>query len=127
MVAYSKGMPVGTSAPAFSLPGVDMDGRSYSLDAFQEAKLLVVIFTACSFERGSSIPRVLLAAAMPSCAASRVVAQLRFLSFCRNDSSVMLCSPWLLPAVPANVAGLLYPQSGRRWAGRPRPGCSLPG
>ena len=45
MVAYSKGMPVGTSAPAFSLPGVDMDGRSYSLDAFQEAKLLVVIFT----------------------------------------------------------------------------------
>jgi len=43
MVAYSKGMPVGTSAPAFSLPGVD--GRNYSLDSFREATLLVVIFT----------------------------------------------------------------------------------
>jgi len=51
MVAYSKGMPVGTSAPAFSLAGVD--GRSYSLDAFREAKLLVVIFTCnhCPYAR----------------------------------------------------------------------------
>ncbi|HEY2734429.1 MAG TPA: thioredoxin family protein [Polyangiales bacterium] len=43
MVAYSKGMPLGTSAPPFSLPAVD--GSSYSLDSFREAKLLVVIFT----------------------------------------------------------------------------------
>lgn len=43
MVAYSKGMPVGTNAPAFSLPGVD--GQTYSLDSFREAKLLVMIFT----------------------------------------------------------------------------------
>jgi peroxiredoxin len=43
MVAYSKGMPVGTSAPAFSLPGVD--GNTYTLDSFRDAKLLVVIFT----------------------------------------------------------------------------------
>jgi peroxiredoxin len=43
MVAYSKGMPIGTKAPAFSLPGVD--GQTYSLASFADAKLLVVIFT----------------------------------------------------------------------------------
>ena len=43
MVAYSKGMPVGTQAPSFSLPGVD--GQTYSLDSFRDARLLVVIFT----------------------------------------------------------------------------------
>jgi peroxiredoxin len=43
MVAYSKGMPVGTKAPAFSLPGAD--GKSYSLESFRDAKVLVVIFT----------------------------------------------------------------------------------
>jgi len=43
MVAYSKGMPVGTKAPAFSLPGVD--GKTYTLESFSEAKWLVVIFT----------------------------------------------------------------------------------
>ncbi|HEX7476521.1 MAG TPA: thioredoxin family protein [Polyangiales bacterium] len=43
MVAYSKGMPEGTAAPAFSLPGVD--GKRYTLDTFADAKLLVVIFT----------------------------------------------------------------------------------
>jgi peroxiredoxin len=43
MVAYSKGMPVGTQAPEFSLPGVD--GKTYSLDSFRDARLLVVIFT----------------------------------------------------------------------------------
>ena len=43
MVAYSKGMPLGTPAPAFSLPGVD--GKTYTLDSFRDAKLLVVIFT----------------------------------------------------------------------------------
>lgn len=43
MVAYSKGMPVGTRAPEFSLPGVD--GKTYTLDSFRECRLLVVIFT----------------------------------------------------------------------------------
>ena len=43
MVAYSKGMPVGTKAPAFSLPGAD--GKTYSLESFRDAKVLVVIFT----------------------------------------------------------------------------------
>lgn len=43
MVAYSKGMPVGTPAPPFDLPGVD--GRHYSLASFREAELLVVAFT----------------------------------------------------------------------------------
>ena len=40
---YSKGVPVGTSAPAFSLPGVD--DRTWSIDLFSDAKLLVVVFT----------------------------------------------------------------------------------
>jgi peroxiredoxin len=43
MVAYSNGMAVGTAAPAFDLPGVD--GRSYSLASFADARALVVIFT----------------------------------------------------------------------------------
>src|SRR5262245_4990783 len=43
MVAYSKGMPVGTKAPSFSLPGVD--GKTHSLESFRDARLLVVIFT----------------------------------------------------------------------------------
>jgi len=41
--AYSNGMPVGTPAPAFDLPGVD--GKRYALDAFKDAKVLVVLFT----------------------------------------------------------------------------------
>ena len=43
MVAYSKGMPVGTRAPSFSLPGVD--GKTYTLESFRDARVLVVIFT----------------------------------------------------------------------------------
>jgi len=43
MVAYSNGMAVATPAPAFSLPGVD--GKTYTLESFREAKALVVIFT----------------------------------------------------------------------------------
>ena len=43
MVAYSKGMPIGTPAPGFDLPAVD--GKRYSLDSFRDAKLLVVVFT----------------------------------------------------------------------------------
>jgi peroxiredoxin len=43
MVAYSKGMAVGTKAPAFSLPATD--GRTYSLGSFDEAQVLVVVFT----------------------------------------------------------------------------------
>jgi peroxiredoxin len=39
----SKGMPLGTPAPAFSLPGVD--GKTWSLDSFSDAELLVVVFT----------------------------------------------------------------------------------
>lgn len=42
-VMHSKGMPLGTAAPPFSLPGVD--ARTYSLDSFADAKLLVVVFT----------------------------------------------------------------------------------
>ena len=40
---HSKGMTVGTTAPAFSLPGVD--GESWSLDSFADAELLLVVFT----------------------------------------------------------------------------------
>lgn len=40
---HSKGMPVGTAAPPFSLPGVD--GKTWSLGSFADAELLVVVFT----------------------------------------------------------------------------------
>jgi peroxiredoxin len=39
----SHGLPLGTAAPPFSLPGVD--GRAWSLDSFAEADALVVVFT----------------------------------------------------------------------------------
>jgi peroxiredoxin len=42
-LARSHGMAVGTKAPAFSLPGTD--GKTYSLDDFADAKVLVVVFT----------------------------------------------------------------------------------
>ena len=42
-VMHSNGMPLGTSAPPFSLPGVD--GETRSLDSFSDAELLVVVFT----------------------------------------------------------------------------------
>ena len=42
-VMHSKGMPLATPAPPFSLPGVD--GKTYSLDSFADAELLVVVFT----------------------------------------------------------------------------------
>jgi peroxiredoxin len=43
MAAYSKGMPVGTPAPPFSLPATD--GKTYALADFSSAKALVVVFT----------------------------------------------------------------------------------
>ncbi len=39
----SNGMAVGTTAPPFSLPGVD--GQTWSLERFADAKVLVVVFT----------------------------------------------------------------------------------
>jgi peroxiredoxin len=39
-----KTLDIGASAPAFSLPGVD--GKTYTLDSFKSAKILVIIFTA---------------------------------------------------------------------------------
>ncbi len=39
-----KTLEIGAPAPAFSLPGVD--GKTYTLDSFKAAKLLVIIFTA---------------------------------------------------------------------------------
>ena len=39
----SNGMAVGTQAPPFSLPGVD--GQTWSLESFADAKILVVVFT----------------------------------------------------------------------------------
>jgi peroxiredoxin len=42
-VMHSKGMPIGTPAPPFSLPGVD--GKTWSLGSFPDAELLVVVFT----------------------------------------------------------------------------------
>ena len=40
---YSNGMAVGTPMPHFDLPGVD--GKNYNPESFNDAKLLVVVFT----------------------------------------------------------------------------------
>ncbi len=42
-LAYSNGMPVGTSAPPFSLRGID--DQAWSLDSFSDKPVLVVVFT----------------------------------------------------------------------------------
>lgn len=42
-VMHSNGMPLGTSAPAFSLPNVD--GETLTLDSFSDANALVIVFT----------------------------------------------------------------------------------
>ena len=39
-----KTLEIGKAAPDFSLPGVD--GRTYTLNSFKSAKVLVIIFTA---------------------------------------------------------------------------------
>ena len=38
-----KTLPIGAQAPDFSLPGVD--GKTYSLSSFADAKVLVIVFT----------------------------------------------------------------------------------
>jgi len=42
-LAYTKGMPLGTEAPAFELPGVD--GEMHALSRYAEATAVVVVFT----------------------------------------------------------------------------------
>ena len=39
-----KTLDIGSAAPSFSLPGID--GKTYTLESFKAAKLLVIIFTA---------------------------------------------------------------------------------
>ena len=39
---YSETIPFGSPAPDFSLPGID--GKTYSLASFKDAKILVIIF-----------------------------------------------------------------------------------
>lgn len=43
MLVSSYSLPLGTSAPPFSLPGAD--GKTWSLADFQDRKVLVVVFT----------------------------------------------------------------------------------
>ena len=50
---HSKGMPIGTPAPPFTLPGVH--GKMHSLDSFADAEVLVVVFTCnhCPYAKAS--------------------------------------------------------------------------
>src|SRR3984893_8098366 len=38
-----KTLPLGSPAPDFNLPGVD--GKTYSLASFKEAKIVIIVFT----------------------------------------------------------------------------------
>src|ERR1700691_1637985 len=40
----TKTLPIGASAPDFTLPGID--GRNHSLQDYADARILVIIFTA---------------------------------------------------------------------------------
>ncbi|MCB9666722.1 MAG: thioredoxin family protein [Myxococcales bacterium] len=53
VLTYSKGMPVGTPAPNFSLLGVD--DKTYTLETFGDASALVVVFTCnhCPYAKAS--------------------------------------------------------------------------
>lgn len=42
-VVHADPLEIGSPAPAFKLPGVD--GKTYSLDSFRDADILVVVFT----------------------------------------------------------------------------------
>jgi peroxiredoxin len=42
-VCYGETLEIGSPAPAFQLPGVD--GKTYSLESFRDAQVLVVVFT----------------------------------------------------------------------------------
>lgn len=50
---HSEGLPLLSPAPAFSLPGVDC--KTYTLDSFRDAAILVVVFTCnhCPYAQAS--------------------------------------------------------------------------
>jgi peroxiredoxin len=50
-LAYSNGLPLGSTAPPFSMPAIA--GQTYSLEAFADARVLVVVFTCnhCPYAR----------------------------------------------------------------------------
>lgn len=52
-LTHSKGVPLGTQAPNFELPGTD--GNTYYLKSFRDAKILVVVFTCnhCPYANAS--------------------------------------------------------------------------
>ncbi|MFW5920917.1 MAG: thioredoxin family protein [Polyangiales bacterium] len=52
-LTYSKQMQPGTEAPAFALPGID--GQTWTLADFSDAKVLVVVFTCnhCPYAKAS--------------------------------------------------------------------------
>jgi peroxiredoxin len=52
-LTYSQGLPIGTHAPAFELPGTD--GNTYHLKSFRDANILVMVFTCnhCPYAQAS--------------------------------------------------------------------------
>lgn len=52
-LTYSTGVEIDTPAPTFSLPATD--GKTYSLDSFKDAKVLVIVFTCnhCPYAKAS--------------------------------------------------------------------------
>ncbi len=79
-LAYSKGLPLGTRAPDFSLPGTD--GRTYSLASFADAPVLVVLFTCnhCPYAQATETRFIALAKEV-------ALRGVRFVAISSNDAS----------------------------------------
>jgi peroxiredoxin len=77
---HSVGLPVGTQAPDFSLPGTD--GKTYTLDSFADAEVLVVVFTCnhCPYAKAAEDRLVALAKEMAAYGA-------RFVAINPNDAN----------------------------------------
>jgi peroxiredoxin len=102
MVAYSKGMPSGTPATAFSLPGVD--GKTYTLESFRDAELLVVIFTCnhCPYAQALE-PRFI------ALAREYAVKGVQFVAINPNDASAYPDDSFEVMKQRAEQSGFVFP------------------
>jgi peroxiredoxin len=101
-LAYSKGMPLGTQAPEFSLPGTD--GKTYSLASFKDASALVVLFTCnhCPYAQATEGRFIALAKAL-------AMKKVAFVAISANDAERYPADSFGAMKEHAALAALPYP------------------